>query len=239
MAAMTEAASTGRAAPGPSTGDDPLRDAGLNRVRDRYRRLALFYPLLEPLLALPWGARRAAADALHLVPGTAVLEVGCGTGRNLPYLLARVGPTGRVYGVDATEEMLTVARRWCAARSASNVTLSLGDALEYRFREPLDALLFSLSYSVIPSHRAVLDHVWRGLKPGGRLVVLDANLGTGARSPLLRPYAELARRYGVLGDPDRSPWDDLLRLTPLIETRWLWGGPYFVCAAQKPVPETV
>jgi ubiquinone/menaquinone biosynthesis C-methylase UbiE len=44
--------------------------------------------------------RRRAVEALALRPGEAVLDVGCGTGLNLPALCARVGPRGRVIGID-------------------------------------------------------------------------------------------------------------------------------------------
>ncbi len=47
-----------------------------------------------------------AVDRLSLQPGDHVLEIGCGTGRNLPFLSAAVGPQGRVYGVDLSPGML-------------------------------------------------------------------------------------------------------------------------------------
>jgi SAM-dependent methyltransferase len=55
--------------------------------------------------------RRAAVDALELSAGDTVVEMGCGTGANLPYLRAAVGPTGRVVGVDLTRPLLERARR--------------------------------------------------------------------------------------------------------------------------------
>ena len=49
--------------------------------------------------------------ALSLGPSQAVLDIACGTGRNFPLILDRIGPTGRLVGVDYTEAMLSRARR--------------------------------------------------------------------------------------------------------------------------------
>ena len=54
-------------------------------VKRRYDRLAPFYRLFEWILWLPTGIRARAVRKLELPHGDTVLEVGCGTGRNLPY----------------------------------------------------------------------------------------------------------------------------------------------------------
>ncbi|WP_411285641.1 class I SAM-dependent methyltransferase [Lapillicoccus sp.] len=55
--------------------------------------------------------RERAIPALHLREGSRVLDIGCGTGLNFPRLLAAVGRSGQVVGVDHSGEMLEVARR--------------------------------------------------------------------------------------------------------------------------------
>lgn len=76
-----------------------------------------------------------AVDALELSPGDTVVEVGCGTGANLPLLAARVGPTGRVVGVDITDAMLERARALVLARGLRNVELVLSDARAFTYPE--------------------------------------------------------------------------------------------------------
>src|ERR687884_2265185 len=82
-------------------------------VRRRYNRLAKFFVLFEWLFLLPRNIRSKAVSRLELKRGSRVLEVGCGTGRNLALLLEAVGAEGKVYGVDLSEGMLTEAKELC------------------------------------------------------------------------------------------------------------------------------
>ena len=123
---------------------------------------------------MPSGFREFAADHLELKPGDRVLEIGCGTGRNLPHLRDAVGPTGRVIGVDLSAGMLERSRELCARHHWRNVELVQCDAAEYSAPQPLDGVLFGLSYNTMPHHLAVLRNAWNQLRPGGRLVIMDA-----------------------------------------------------------------
>ena len=92
-----------------------------------YGRWARLYDLIARVPGVGvW--RAAAADALALEPGDTVLEMGCGTGANLPYLRERVGPEGQVIGVDLTSGMLDVARERVERRGWANVSLVRADA---------------------------------------------------------------------------------------------------------------
>ena len=72
---------------------------------------------------MPPGFRQKAAERLRLQPGDRVLEIGCGTGRNLPPLRAAVGPTGSIYGVDISAGMLATGAR--AVRAAADGPTSI------------------------------------------------------------------------------------------------------------------
>lgn len=72
-------------------------------IRRRYNGLAPIQPVFEYVFWLPRGIRRRAVRQLELFRGARVPEVACGTGRNLPFLIEAVGPSGHVYGVDLSE----------------------------------------------------------------------------------------------------------------------------------------
>ncbi len=72
--------------------------------------------------------RKPAVEALRPQPGDTVLDLACGTGLNFPHLIQRIGPSGRLVGVDFTLPMLKRARRRIARQRWDNVTLLEGDA---------------------------------------------------------------------------------------------------------------
>lgn len=207
-------------------------------VRRRYNRLAKFFVLFEWMFLLPRKIRERAVNRLELKPGGSVLEVGCGTGRNLAPLVAAVGPAGRVYGVDLSEGMLAEAQELCSREGWRNVTLIRSDAAKYELPEEVDGIIFSLSYAVIPHHREALRHAWEGLRAGGYLVVMDAKLPPGLKGKLLRPFVVWVSRLTVLGNPDVRPWDELKELTGEVDYEEAQFGTYYVCRGRKSPSET-
>ncbi|MGR9046434.1 MAG: methyltransferase domain-containing protein [Gammaproteobacteria bacterium] len=148
--------------------------------------------------AMPWHLRPLLAD-LHpevvsrfygcgspLPPALAdctVLDLGCGSGRDC-YLLSRlVGESGRVIGVDMTEEQLAVAKRhcdWHAERygyARSNVEFRLGqieDLLSAGIADDsVDVVVSNCVINLSPDKRRVLAEIFRVLKPGGELYFSD------------------------------------------------------------------
>ncbi|MCL4865691.1 MAG: methyltransferase domain-containing protein [Gemmatimonadales bacterium] len=113
-------------------------------IRGRYQRLAPNYDRSLILLRLcgfrEQHYRREAVRALALRPGATVVDLGCGTGRNLPLLTSAVGPKGRVIGVDLTSAMLRAAERRIRAHQWTNVELVEADAAVYEFPPETDGI---------------------------------------------------------------------------------------------------
>ncbi len=204
-------------------------------IRHRYNRIAGFFRLFELLFLLPPGIRRKAVRRLQLKPGDSVLEIGCGTGRNLPFLREAVGPEGHIFGVDLSEGMLSKARQLCTRRKWENVTLIHSDASMYTVPDPVSGVIFSLSYATIPHHKQVLRHAWNQLQAGRNLVIMDAKLPPGIRGRLLLPYSVWIMKRTVLGNPFIQPWKDLSELTEQFTIEELLFGSYYICAARKPL----
>src|SRR4051794_38557921 len=119
-----------------------------------------------------------AALLLPLMPGTParILDLGCGTG-SLAVLLAKAGHA--VSGVDRSAEMLAVAR---SKATAARVRLDLvrGDAADPPFdRRSADVVLCRHVLWALPDRDAALANWTRLLRPGGRLVLVEGNWGTG------------------------------------------------------------
>lgn len=190
----------------------------LSAITAQYDRVARFYRALEPLFLISPIARRKAVKALDLKAGDTVLEIGAGTGRNLPLLVEAVGPGGRVIAIDASEGMLREARKLVGRRGWSNVELVHQDAAQLDLDRDIDGVLFSLSYSVLPEPKPALARSWERLRPGARVVVMDAGLTETRLRRLLGPIARLLTKLGP-GDPYSRPWDDLAEYGPVVTER--------------------
>jgi S-adenosylmethionine-diacylgycerolhomoserine-N-methlytransferase len=117
-------------------------------------------------------------DDLAPCDGDAILEIGCGTGRNLAVAAARY-PTARLFGIDVSTEMLSSASASIArAGLAPQVRLAHADATCFD-PQPLfgiarfDRIFVSYSLSMIPQWEAVIDHALSVLGPGGELHIVD------------------------------------------------------------------
>ncbi|MFW5856732.1 MAG: class I SAM-dependent methyltransferase [Planctomycetota bacterium] len=116
---------------------------------------------------------------MDLTPGARVLEVGCGTARNL-VALARRAPDADLYGLDLCREMLRTAERKLARRGlAGRVTLRCAGAEAFHYRttfgleRPFDAVFFSYALSMIPPWREALSTAVANVRPGGDLYIVD------------------------------------------------------------------
>jgi demethylmenaquinone methyltransferase/2-methoxy-6-polyprenyl-1,4-benzoquinol methylase len=202
-------------------------------VRRRYEHLAPLYSLFNIVFWLPSGIGAEAVKQLEIRPGDRVLDVGCGTGRNLRSLVEAVGPAGQVFGIDCCDSMLAKARALCESQNWHNVRLWQQDAAEMLLPGPVDGVLFSLSYSVISRPCIALQRAWEHLRDGRHLVILDGKLADGVLGRLSRPFITCLSKATVLGDPDRRPWEDLERLTPRVEMEQFSLGTYYICRGTK------
>jgi len=112
---------------------------------------------------------------LDLADGQSLLEVGCGTGRNLA-IVARHYPEARLFGLDISPEMLVTARAKLA-RLKGDVTLRELDASRYLaadFEEAgFDRIMISYALSMIPDWERAVAASLAALKPGGSLHIAD------------------------------------------------------------------
>lgn len=152
-------------------------DCNVN-LRRYYRWQAPIYDVTRRVFLR---GRHAATSALGLRPGDHVLEIGCGTGLNLPSLSLDVGNEGRVVGVDLSMAMLSRAR----SRRSGQTHLVCSDATALPLTGSFGGILFSYALTVIPDWESALRWASDHLEPPGKIVVLDF-----LAPPRLRPIAD-------------------------------------------------
>jgi ubiquinone/menaquinone biosynthesis C-methylase UbiE len=135
--------------------------------------------------------RQATLALARIQPGDKILEVGCGTGTLSLAARAQAGATGQVTGIDIADDMIETARQK-ARKAGLEVQFQLGRVEEIPFPEgQFDLVLSSLMLHHIHGDEAKqqgIREIWRVLKPGGRLLIVDV---APPANPHLRGLASL------------------------------------------------
>ena len=177
-----------------------------------YRRQRHIYDLSRKFYLL---GRDEAIRGLGARGGDSVLEIGCGTGRNL-VKLARAYPSARLYGLDVSREMLASAAAALARAGLSGrIALAQGDATAF---DPealfgageFDRVFISYALSMIPRWREALARALDVLAPGGALHVVDFGDGASLPGPFRAGLRRWLAAFDVIPREDLGPALDAL-----------------------------
>ena len=138
-----------------------------------YRRQRHFYDATRKYYLL---GRDQMIRGLAMTPRQSLLEIGCGTGRNLA-VAARRYPDIRLYGLDISQEMLVSAEKTLTCLGRAEPVLKLGDAAQLRASDfgvaGFDRIMISYALSMIPEWEKTIEAALGALKPGGSLHIAD------------------------------------------------------------------
>jgi len=177
--------------------------------------------------------RKMAVRALNLNPGDTVVEICCGTGLNFDLLNHKVGPQGRIIGVDLTAAMLEEADRRVRSRHWSNVTLVQNDAADFEFPRPVNAVISTFALTLVPEYDQVIKNAASALATGKRLAILDFKLPEKWPMWLIRFFAILTRPFGVTLDlGERHLWESVGRHMIPVAFEELYFGAVYLSVGQ-------
>jgi len=150
-----------------------------------------------------WAGPVLERAAARMSRAATVLDVGCGTGRVTEALLALV-PDGRVLAVDASQEMVDVAR----ARLGDRARIWREDVLDLDLDEPVDAIVSTATLHWVPDHDRMWKRLAAALRPGG---VLETQCGGRGNIAGMR---EVIDAVAAASFPELAGW-----------SAWVFAGP--------------
>ena len=138
-----------------------------------------------------WQRPREVMDAMGVKPGDRVADIGCGFGYFTFRLAARVEAEGKVYAVDIDREAINRVRARKERENLEQVEPILGESSDPRLPNDLDAVLIVETYHEFRDYDRMTQAVFRALKPGGRLAIIDSE------GPSGRPRTEYHRLHSI------------------------------------------
>ena len=206
-------------------------------VLEVYRKRARRYDLTANAYYLlgfrEWAYRKRAIEALGLQRGDTVVEIGCGTGLNFGLLEERIGPEGRLIGVDLTDAMLAGARTRIEASGWRNIELVESPAASFRFPPEVDGILSTFALTLEPDFDRVIEEGAKALKPGRRWVILDLKLPSNWLRHLAPVLILLVRPFAVSSEvAKRRPWESLHRHLKHVTMQELYFGVAYVAVGE-------
>jgi SAM-dependent methyltransferase len=215
-----------------------VRQAIARAAPDRVRALAHYGAMArtyELRTASGDQGRRELVERLAPRPGDVIIDVGCGTGRNFEQIQQRIGPGGRLIGIEPSPEMLAQARALVQRRGWTNVELVCAGAEEAAIPATADAVLLCGVHDVMRSP-AALANVLQHVRDGGRIVAGGAKWAPwqrrGAVSLNLSTW-KLNRECVTTFEGFRRPWSRLAGLVRDLHVEELYFGGGYIASATR------
>jgi len=182
----------------------------LHEIAPNYDRAAPKYDRWTDMVS-GWlgleGHRERTVELLGDLTGATALDLGCGTGRSLRFLVPRVGPQGQVFAVDYSQGMLAEARDRVEEQGWENVALLQCDAVQLEGVPEVDAVLAVWCLGIVYDLDAALKRAVSLLRPGGRIAIMDFHRSRpdhGMLRWLFPLYSAVLQRAGIDTEEDMN-----------------------------------
>jgi demethylmenaquinone methyltransferase/2-methoxy-6-polyprenyl-1,4-benzoquinol methylase len=176
--------------------------------------------------------RSLAIKKLSPQRGDCVVELGCGTGLNFPFLIEQIGEEGRLIGVDLTQGMLEIAWERVEKSGWKNVELVQSDISVYDFPDDVNGVLATGVFGYIAEYDRVIKAASKAILPGGHLVILDGKQPERLPQWLFKIVLRLGRPFGFTPEYfEVRPWESVKRYLNNIEIEKKYGGMIYILSA--------
>lgn len=203
------------------------------KVQAVYQSGAKYYDfttILFRLIGLRMKAYRLLAiKKLSLQRGNCVIELGCGTGLNFPFLMEQIGPEGRLIGVDFTPGMLDIARMRVERSGWKNVELIQSDIAAYDFPEGVNGVFATGLFGYIHEYDRVIKTASQSIVPGGHIAILDGKQPENLPSWLFKIVLKLGEPFECTPEYfNVRPWESVGRYFKDTSFETKYGGMIYI-----------
>jgi len=210
-----------------------------NKVEDAYQKNAGYYDLavkvFYPLIGLRINTyRKKAVEYLNLKQGDCVVDLGCGTGLAFQLILGKIGPSGKLIGVDISSAMLSVAKDRVNSARWNNVELIRSDIEQYHIPTGINGVISTGVFGYIHEREKVLENIYESLVDHGRVVIVDGKRPKKWPSYLFKLFVKLSSPYGLTESYfDASTPDLVSRLFQNVTFEDMYGGLLYITSGEK------
>jgi ubiquinone/menaquinone biosynthesis C-methylase UbiE len=175
----------------------------VDRIEAKYKRIA---KIPEVLLSFTIPIRKQAIGYLNLADGSAVIDVGCGTGSSFQYIEEIIGDEGKILGVEPSKSMISGARERVKREGWKNIILSEATIEDVHVEEMYDGALLFAMHDVFNSMEG-LKKIHALLKDGGRIACVGPRLQEQRFFRIFNPFLNvLFRRMAISQENKYRPW---------------------------------
>ena len=207
-------------------------------IKRIYRKRAENYNLTANLYYLvgyrEFAYRKKAVNALNLEPGDKVVDICCGTGLNFKFLEDKVGPNGKIIGVDLTDAMLEKAKKRIDKNSWKNVELVQSNAEDYEFPKGINGVITTYALSLVPDYDKVVRNSYEALVSSGRFVDMSIKMPDNFLKyfryilfPLVRAFGDPEQYIGI------RTWESIERHFNKHDFKEFFGGITYLSIGEK------
>ncbi|MFC1668978.1 methyltransferase domain-containing protein [Spirochaetota bacterium] len=166
-------------------------------IKNKYsRKLPLFYKK-SPLFNL---YRRRAINNSSIKAGHTVMVFCCGPGNDLPYIMEKTGPEGKIIAMDFSQTMLDQSAELADNNGWKNIDFIQADAAAFdyssHFNKKAHACICTLGLSIIPNYKDAFYNLINSVKQKGEIIIGDLQSATGFWSIFNPLIISIARPYG-------------------------------------------
>jgi demethylmenaquinone methyltransferase/2-methoxy-6-polyprenyl-1,4-benzoquinol methylase len=178
--------------------------------------------------------RKTLIEMMDLKPGDTVLDFACGAGANFPYIMEKIGPTGKLIATDYSQDMLDAARDQIVTPNGwTNVELVQGDAAQMHFDQEFDVVMVTLGLAVIPGWETAMERAWSMLKPGGVFGVADLSESDRWYTQPIRWLTDFIDA-AIIADSSRRPWEWMETHGKNYQREEIFHGYFYAATVRKP-----